>query len=391
MIPQLRIALIALALLPITASAQLQYGYSTFVHGLNDNSARFTTPNTAGLLGPMVDLKNSQFPSLNGSLSIDSQANNLFNYIAPDQGGQHVLVGLSMGGLTSRYTYFSHPALISGIIAVATPHQGAPIADNASLAAGYFADQVTGFFDTVIDIVLRPSAGGLLSAVVVAMLRVFGLEYLNGRIVAFLNAEFGVKGAGLHDIKTSSPTIATLGSQLEAIPFANVLGTVGRRNAAFRVGFSALYDDAGFEPAMGRKNMVKSAVKMCRQIGYNIIVRTSVGRMCNQIDNSIGSIDDRWAFFTMGASDKRNPDATFDGLVPTSRSRYPGTTLSDPTVNFRAPTVNHMNIQYNPLGINRIAEAMLQIGMGAGPGSPPPPPPPPSPCQPVPPQVSCES
>ena len=151
------------------------------------------------------------------------------------------------------------------------------------------------------------------------------------------------------------------------------MGTIGRRNAVFRVVASTLYQDGSFDSWMHTKNRVKSIAKACRQIGWNFIIRTQVGRICNQVDHAIGSIDDRWAYFTMGPAEKRDPSKTFDGLVPTSHSRYPGTSLSDPLVNFYAPTVNHMNIQYNPTGIDAIAGAMHQIQMG----DPPPPPPPP--------------
>ena len=114
--------------------------------------------------------------------------------------------------------------------------------------------------------------------------------------------------------------------------------------------------------------MVKSAVKACRQIGYNIIIRTRVGRACNQVDNAIGSIDDRWAHWTMGPVAKRT-GATFDGLIPTSTSQYPGTSLGDPAVNFHASGANHMNIQYTHEGILQTARAMHQIGMDPPPTS----------------------
>jgi hypothetical protein len=177
------------------------------------------------------------------------------------------------------------------------------------------------------------------------------------------------------------------GNSADGLPHANILGLVGRRNAVFRVAFSSIYDDAGFEPFVHNKNRIKSVVKTCRQIGWNIIIHTGVGRVCNQIDHAIGAIDGRWAEWTMGA-EARNASATFDGFIPTSRSRYPGTSISDPSINFRADNANHMNIQYNQAGINKIAAAMLQIQMERAPAPPPPPPPPP--CEPIPPALVCD-
>jgi hypothetical protein len=374
MIRQLRLGLLVLAVLPSTLTAQLQYGYTTFIHGFNDSGERFTVPNTAGLLGSQVNLKNVETPSLNGSLTIDSQATNLFNYVSPDSYGAHVLVGHSMGGLTSRSSYFSHPSgTFSAIITMGTPHQGAPIADNATRVTGYIANEVTDFFSTVISIMYRPTPGNILSGGAVYVILQLAHSVFEGKLQAFLDREFGTQSAGLNDIKTTSPTVARLNSSIDPLPHATVLGTIGRRNAIFRVAYSLNYKDAEFDGAMHSKNRVKSIVKACRQIGWNFIIRTQVGRVCNQVDNAIGSIDDRWAQWTMGPADKRNPIATFDGLIPTSRSRYPGTSLTDPTINFTALGVNHMNMQYNQGGINEIARAMLHIGMGE-PAPPPPPP-----------------
>ncbi len=279
-----------------------------------------------------------------------------------------------MGGLTSRSAYFSYPGgLFSAIITIGTPHQGAPIADNATHVTGFLGDEVADYFQTLVTIFYRPTPGNILSAGAVALIQLMAREYIANSVQQMLNKEFGVKSAGLNDVKTTSPTVARLNTSTDPLPHANVLGTIGRRNAVFRVAFSEEYNDAGFEPFVHTKNKIKSVVKACRQIGWNIIVRTQVGRICNQIDNSIGSIDDRWAFWTMGLADKRNPSATFDGLIPTSRSRYPGTSLSDPLINFTAVTVDHMNIQYHPTGIGKIAEAMHRVGM-ADPQPPPPPP-----------------
>lgn len=364
---------IALALVPSGLFAQLNYDYTTFIHGFNDSSSRFRRPNTAGLLSPQVNLKTPEFPDLDGQQKIDGQASNLYNLISGD-GGRHVLVGHSMGGLTSRATYFAHPTgPVAGIITLGTPHQGAIIADNATRVTGYVANEVSDFYATVIGILYRANPNTLLSAAAVAYIQSLAREVFQRQLQPWLNSTFGVQSQGLNDIKTTSPTVARLNSLTDPLPHAAVLGTIGRRNAVFRIAYSAQFKDNEFDGFVHKKNGVKSIVKACRQIGWNFIIRTQVGRLCNQVDNALGSIDDRWAAWTMGPADKRNPNATFDGLIPTSRARYPGESLTNPLVNFYAPMVNHMNIQYDPAGITQIARAMRQIGMG----EPPPPPPPP--------------
>ncbi|MGI8619306.1 MAG: hypothetical protein ACR2L6_09505 [Gemmatimonadaceae bacterium] len=341
---------------PADVSAQLPYTHTTLIHGFNDNSARLTTPNTPGLLSSYVNLKEVQTPSLTGGLSIDNQASNLRPHLV----GSHVLYGLSMGGLTSRSAYFANNAGISGIVTVATPHHGAWIANNATQVTGYIADVVSDFFLTVYDILYRPQPTTILSAVTVDLFRYVASQYVQIYVRGYLNTQFGAKSAALYDIRVESPTIARL-NVADGVPHANVFGTIGRRNAVFRLAFSSLYRDSEFDSFVRKKNRLKSAAKACRQIGYNIIIRTQVGRACNQVDNIIGSIDDRWAYWTLGPVAKRSP-ATFDGLIPTSTSRYPGTSLGD-LGNFHAPTTNHMNIQYSPDGIRKTADAMWFIDM----------------------------
>lgn len=374
MLRQFRLGLLAIAIWPAMLTAQLTYEYTTFVHGFNDNRNRFITPNTAGLLSSRVNLKTPLAPNLTGTLSINDQASNLFTFASGNPNGPHVLVGHSMGGLTSRSAYFSHPGgTFSAIISMGTPHEGAPIADNATRATGYITNEVSDFFANVIEILYRPNPSTILSAIAVAAIDYLATSVFESKLQAYLNNQFGTQSPALNDIKTTSPTIASLKASTDPLPHANVLGTIGRRNAIFRIAHSWAYRDQDFDSNIRKKNMVKSVVKACRQLAWNFIVRTHVGRICNQVDNAIGSIDDRWAHWTMGPTEKRNPNAKFDGLIPTSRSRYPGTSLSDPLVNFTAVTVNHMNIQYHSTGIGKVAEAMQRVGMG----DPPPPPPPP--------------
>jgi pimeloyl-ACP methyl ester carboxylesterase len=367
MIRYLHLAFMAVALFSSVARAQLDY---------HDNSNRFKTPNTAGLLSAQVNVKTPWFPDPNGSQTIYNQADAVYNSLlaAPGALGHHVLVGHSMGGLTSRSSYLRHPqpGVFSAIITVGTPHQGAPIADNALVLAGFLVDQVTDFFQSLINIQNRATPGNILSQAIVNLIQSWVRDVFSDRVLAFLVQEFGLKDDAMRDIRTSSSSIASLNSSFDALPHANVYGTIGRRNAVFRVITSFFYNDGSFDSWMHTKNKIKSAVKACRQIGWNMIIRTHVGRICNQVDNGIGSIDDRWAFFTMGSAEKRDPNATFDGLVPTSHTRYPGTSLADPSINFKAITSNHMNLQYSPPGIGQIALAGRQVGM-----DPPPPPPPP--------------
>lgn len=354
---RIMVALLAVMAVPVVLAAQLNYTHSTLVHGWNDTEYRFLTPNTPGLLSRDMNLKQVQTPRVDGTLGIYARADILRQHLY----GSHVLTGLSMGGLASRAAYDRNPNNIAAIITIATPHQGAPIADNADRVTTYGANLVVDFFGTVIAIFYKAKHNSILSAVAAGLINDVARSVLTEVVKVHLDQQVGANNQARHDQKTSSPTIAALNSKIDALPHANVYGTIPRRNAVFRLGFSAFYNDAGFEPFVKKKNKVKSVVKACRQIAWNIIVRLEVGRVCNQIDRALGSIDGRWAEWTMGA-EARNANATFDGFVPTSRSRYPGSSLTDP-INFHASQTNHMNIQYKREGTDAIVRGMVLVGM----------------------------
>ena len=190
MIRHLRNGLLAVAVFPLAAFAQLQYTTTDFVHGLHDTKDRFQHPNTAGLLSNRINLKILEFPNPDGTLGINAQAEQVFATLI---GQGHVLVGHSMGGLTSRATYLNHPdpGKITGIITLTTPHEGAPIADNALIAAGYVVDQVTDFFQQLIAIGYRPTPGNILSAAAVDLIQSLMRDVVNNRLMTVVTELFG--------------------------------------------------------------------------------------------------------------------------------------------------------------------------------------------------------
>ena len=73
---------------------------------------------------------------------------------------------------------------------------------------------------------------------------------------------------------------------------------------------------------------------------------------------AINRVDDRWAVWA-------NAGATsgFDGVVSNSRTVYPGSSFSDPSLNFAAYMADHLNLTYNPAAVVQITNAMLAVGM----------------------------
>lgn len=338
------------------AQAQLQYDRTTFVHGINDGPGRFRTPDTPGILARDVNL-GPRFDSgwnlvdLSSGSTIANQALELRrDWIAPT-GGQHVLTGLSMGGLVARRTYLDSSSNIAGIVTIGSPHQGAIIADNATKVTAYGARLVSDFVTSVINIILRPQAVGMLGLAISTLLNHLANHVINDKLKPWVENLFGINSAALLDLKTASPSIADLKARADTAPHANVIGTIGKRNAPFRLAYSALYKDGDFDRDMRRKNAIKSAAKTCAHMGYNWIVKTAWGKACHKIDRTIGSLDGRWVTWTLNG----NANLPFDGLLPNSYQQYPGGAQ-----NFQADGANHMNLQYHPAGISATARAMLQ-------------------------------
>jgi len=273
--------------------------------------------------------------------------------------------------LVSRRAYLKNPANIAGIVTIGSPHQGAIIADNASKVTSAGARLVSDFFGTVVDILLRPTPTRILSAALAELLKLLVNAVINQYVKPYIDNAFGLNTAALNDLKTTSTAIGSLKSTYDNAPHANVYGVIGKRNAVFRLAYSALYKDGDFDGAMKTKNRIKSGVKVCAQIGYNWIVKTTIGKMCHKADRAIGGIDDRWVQWTLNG----NRNLAFDGLLPNSDQVDPGMTLTDYR-SIRADGANHMNLQYDARGINATVNAMRAIQMRSRTASPPPPPPP---------------
>lgn len=348
-------SMVLVALAAVDGRAQLAYDGTSFMHGFHDGPYRWTWHDSPGILQRDVDLRDVDLPWLNGDASVVNQASELRNdgwlY------NNRVLTALSMGGLVAREAYLQNPANIAGIVTAGTPHHGAPIADVAQRVSYSSARGLADYTSVLIDLVYSPASG--LGSMVFALF----IEVVERNLTEIIRSEisdrFALETPALQDLKTTSPAIARLSSTQDQAPHASVYGVIPRRNAIFRTLYSSANMDHKFWNHMRAKNQLKSVVKACRQVLYNIIIRTSLGRLCNKSDRALGSIDGRWAAWTFG----NTPGTASDGLIPAERTRYPGTSLSNATVNFRADGANHFDLQYHPEGTGKIVAAMLEIRM----------------------------
>lgn len=373
-------SVIGSTLLVIPAAAQgVVYDGTFFLHGFNDNSARWTTKASPDRIASQVDVGQYRAtPNLSSSQPVAYQARQLKDLIFPSYEGagythkKTVLTGLSMGGIVARDVLLnpdatiSSPGRVGGIVTIASPHRGAPIAENALKIDFYFPSMsmVEGFFEVFNARLLGPASA--ISAGASAILSSFAHEIVMNSLKKLITDRFGLNNAAARDLRTDSPTIARLRDATDNVPHANVIGIIPKRNAVYRIASGVNYGDG--ETLIRRKNQLKSVTKACTQIFYNAIVKTGLGKKCHAVDKFIGSVDDRWNDWTHGP----NKSTPFDGFLPKDYTPYPGLPEGDRRY-IQVPGVNHMTIQFQTDGVNGIAQAMIAMGM------PRPAPPPPAP------------
>jgi pimeloyl-ACP methyl ester carboxylesterase len=315
------------------------------------------------------------FPNLDSLARFSTQVTNLASFLSP--AGQYVLVAHSMGSLVSRDTYLDYPALrpqIKGIVAVAAPHQGAPLADNALVVRDFFAD--------VQRRILGALPAVLAETAVLGFLLYYGTGDVTGGVFLFAAASGFALHAGqvldltslyaltaipaLQDIRTTSPTIDSLNRNFgdSQIQRANIYGSIPAQNAAIRVLYSASNDDAHFANGVSNYNKAVALFKSCKYINYATILSWMNGRNCGFAVKVLRRIDERWVRYVNGTDAYGNPRVIpFDGIVPNERSRYP--TSNGVSFNKVVPGVNHINIYKTQIGLDQVKAGMLAIGMQA--------------------------
>jgi len=340
----------------LPGQASITYDRTTFLHGFNGTPGSWLTFSTPNTLSQQVFLGANGYlaPQLDGTNTIYFQRNQLRDTLN-HYGGAIVLVGHSMGGLVARAALQANGANIAGIITVGTPHEGTLLANNASNIVPFFTDVQRRIGD----------AYWAIDATSLGLMHFFVSNDFPK--ISQLAALFNPNSPAIADLRTDSPTIATLDNQYDWVPHANVYGVIPTRNAVLRVAQSLQNDDAGFDGAVSRKSSAKSAFKACKHIGYALIVTSLTARKCAWADKVLGRIDDRWATWVNGSPS----DQPFDGVVTNSRQVYPGSHLYDASLNFQANLVDHNDLTYHATAIAQIANAMFAIGMqrvaGGGP------------------------
>jgi pimeloyl-ACP methyl ester carboxylesterase len=368
-------ALLASAVLaPAVAarSAEAQYASYTgtyFVHGLNETSAVWTTRNTTGRLATRVDPGAVRLPNTTALAPIDYQAGELAGMVRGEPAGSSFFfVAHSMGGPVSRDVLLSsNPQIntasrVAGVVTVASPNKGAPVAEKAQqYDPRTTLGLIEGLIHTIRITILSPIFG-LLDAIISSFVR----TKLDQELFSKLNETAkGLKAPGAIDLRPSSATIQFLGNTGDGVPHSAVWGSVPQQYSWARLAASREYADPEAMVRSVRSN--RSNLKLCAALFYNIIIKTGTGKACRTGERAIGGFDDRWKEW-VHFSYARN--SATDGLLPEETLRYP--LEYDAGRLLRANgTEDHFSIMWRDPGVNRIADGMLAARMR--PAAPPPP------------------
>lgn len=360
------------------AGGQLTYDHTSFVAGFGSGPEIWKTRYAdlydempPSYLSSSIMLHTVGYAPVSGGLLYDQLVDSLGGYLIA--GGQHVLVAHSLGSLVSRSTYINYPGVrpnIAAIIAIAAPHQGAPLADNAAEAVRFFSDvqrrvndglTATNVTFEVIGLFSAPFAAAQSVLVAFASVVLYATAGQQINLDDILNIP---KVPALPALSPSSSTIQMLNQRTDdaGIPRANIYGTIPFQNAAYRIQYSLTNNDAGFSGAVSTRNTGLMLFKACKYIGYVTIVLSRQARQCAYAAKVVQRIDERWVKYVNGSDGNGNPRyVPFDGIVPNERSHYPSP--NGVAYEYDVNGVDHQNIYKTQAGLNRVAIAMARIGM----------------------------
>ncbi len=365
---------------------QFSYDHTSFLNGFGSDSTIWlksyadlqTTP--SNYLGQRVVLRTVNYPNVDSLKRYSGQVSDITAYLT--RGGQHVLVGHSLGSLVARGTYVDNPGIrpdVAAIVALTPPHQGTPLADNFITLRSFLRDMQRRIDDAKLAIAIE-------AAVLTNLLSVFFIARnatgLGPSLVAFLlinTANIGINVSNLDqfgtppavaDLSPGSSAIAHLDSAYDdgAIPRANIYATIPFRNAALRLYESSRDMDSDFPHLVRLRDDGQAYFSACKWFGYVTIVQWTLGRRCAYARKTLARLDDRWVKYVNGWDASGNPRRVpFDGVVPNERSVYPSTNgLAYQGV---AQMINHLNVYKTRAGLDQAVSGMLAVQMQSVGGS----------------------
>lgn len=392
----------------IAAAQYIDYANTGLIHGFGSGAAMWTTPRPAlydmspqQYLATRVNLESAWRPNWKDSIPFATQWQNVRDSIANRSGG-HILVGHSTGGLVARYAYLNGGQSIRdqsrAILTVASPHQGAILADSAA-QLGAFAHDLKKKIDAA-----TPHVKYTLALVATA----FGtaLAGSSGGVAGFMAVMFRnfpsitnpsqlLEVATLPALRTTSPEVNTLNNSANfdaGIPRANIIGRLDN-NKFMPLKLMAAFRNITEQAQISEFQKARSAFNTCKNVLAFLILGLPSAIVCSDAERMMGRVDETWQRYSSGSSpqqvcgqvwDQFGPhqrcwmeqrprlNLPTDGVVPNERSLFPSRNAGE-FLQAEPVNANHMTVYRVLEGANRVADAML-VGLRMKPPPPPPPP-----------------
>lgn len=379
----------AVAVPAARAGAQLAYDRSTFLHGIGSSPRVWGQPYPdLGALTPpqylsrRVDLKavgtlnlNAGAPDTVAGLRYADQRDNLVRFLA-GASGRDVLFAHSLGSLVSRGAFaVVGGARVAGIVTVAAPHQGAPIADSAGAALRYAQDMLSSVDAAKANVKWYLAATFILGGVGTFLHELFSA--LDAQRSGGLPSAGGVTDlprlAALKDLGPNDSAVVALNAYRGdgVVPRVNIRGSIPYAHALLRLA-AATPGSESFEDMKQAKDKGLSLFRKCKNMGNWTFNASDPGNKCQRAANMLGALDGVWAAYTNGTTcngalpgggcwryePRKVPS---DGVVPNERSNYP--TSNGVTYDRPVDMATHLDIYRRRDALNAAADGMLLMGM----------------------------
>lgn len=263
-------------------------------------------------------------PSLNWRAGIETQAGSLKDEMLTSGGSGYLMIGHSNGGLISRRVgqmdLQTGGPLVNGVIAVASPHLGLPLARNSRAVV---SSQLSNYLNTVLA-----QIGGSCWRKEFAWLCPTLNDALLTLVPRIVNFAFDATVPMSSDVKPGSVFLTQLNARNEAfLKYSVEVESQG----AWK--FIRMMGDWRCEPedrCSGHhlQNAMESIYDVLRVCGSNEIVRimkAGLAEKCHSV---------RWSLSALNLTYERltSPNDGSDGLVPAKSQRYPGALEQDRTL-----------------------------------------------------------
>ena len=260
-------------------------------------------------------------PSLNWKASLESQARTLNEHIAASGAGRYLVIGHSNGGLIARRAAQMNAEagapLIGGVVAIASPHLGLPLASNTRVFVNTF---LTAHVRNVLANIGFTCGANQFSWLCQTM-----DDAILTLVPNVVNYAFDSSVPMSHDVRVRSGFTTMLNARPE--PFARYSVEVESQGAWKFVRLMGDWkcnpeDRCSGDHLQNTMESVYDVLRACGSNEFSKMVASSVADRCRNVRWSLSNLNLLYERLTA-------PGDASDGLVPAKSQAYPGIPLED--------------------------------------------------------------